>query len=160
MTLTMNSRAVPVLSRYEVNEITGCWLWIGYVNKDGYARADAQNAHRVFYEHHIGPVPAGYDVDHLCKRRNCVNPEHLEAVSERENLRRTRPVIKLSGREFDICRKGHLIRGANIQIQRRKGREYKRCYLCYREHRGAAGMYARSKAALADAVLGVGRDAA
>jgi hypothetical protein len=132
MTISMNSRVVPLFSRYEVNEITGCWLWLGYVNEDGYARAGEQNAHRLFYTHFIGPVPDGYDVDHQCKRRDCVNPDHLEAVTEAENNRRRTRTVTLAGKNFQMCRQGHLIRGENVSIRNRNGKQYRQCWLCSR----------------------------
>lgn len=117
--------------RYEVNEITGCWLWTGYVNKDGYARLNGQNAHRLFYAHHVAAVPDELDVDHLCKRRNCVNPAHLEPVTELENLRRKAKHVTLDGERIRVCRDGHLIRGRNVRNKRgRNGTVYATCWLC------------------------------
>lgn len=70
-----------------------CWIWQGYVNKNGYAKATRSDgrmglAHRVVYAEVRGPIPAGLDLDHLCRVRACVNPEHLEPVTRSENLRR------------------------------------------------------------------------
>lgn len=78
--------------RYEVDERTGCWNWTGTMRSNGYGAyrrgREQKAAHKVIYELRNGPVPAGYDLDHLCRNRACVNPAHLEPVSRSENLRR------------------------------------------------------------------------
>lgn len=70
----------------------GCHLWTGGTDPTGYGRFYLDGrmayAHRVAVELHQGPIPAGMVVDHLCRVRNCVNPEHLEVVTQRENLLR------------------------------------------------------------------------
>jgi hypothetical protein len=63
----------------------GCWPWTAYVNPDGYgvavvARFANRRAHRVAYELVVGPIPAGYEIDHRCLNRACCNPAHLEAL--------------------------------------------------------------------------------
>jgi DNA-binding transcriptional regulator YiaG len=68
--------------------MTPCWIWTGSLNAKGYGRCFGGMAHRRYYEEYIGPVPEGRTIDHLCRVRNCVNPEHLEAVSHAENCRR------------------------------------------------------------------------
>jgi hypothetical protein len=129
-----HSTAVPVLNRYEVNEVTGCWLWLGYTDKNGYARVNSQNAHRVFFVEHVGPVPDGFDVDHLCKRRDCVNPAHLESVTEQENILRITRTVTYQGRSFEICRNGHPLTGDNLRLHNRVDRSEKRrgCAVCAR----------------------------
>lgn len=70
----------------------GCWLWFGAISAKGYGRfmLDGRNrlAHRVAFEIFVGPIPAGLTIDHTCEDRACVNPEHLEPVTNRENLER------------------------------------------------------------------------
>lgn len=85
--MTGRQRRKPT-STYEV--VDGCWLWQGVLNSSGYG------PHREFWTDANGPIPMGLVVDHLCRQRSCVNPEHMELVTHSENLRR-RPT----------CREGH-----------------------------------------------------
>jgi hypothetical protein len=79
--------------RYVVNEATGCWEWIAYRDQCGYGwfrhEGRMHPAHRVTYKLHVGPIPEGHEIDHLCSNRGCVNPQHLQAVSHTENVRRS-----------------------------------------------------------------------
>lgn len=69
--------------------MSGCWLWEKHLHRLGYGRmrvggrnGKIKQAHVVAYELFVGPVPFGYELDHVCKLRCCVNPEHLEPVTE------------------------------------------------------------------------------
>lgn len=77
--------------RYTVDPDTGCWLWGGARSGLGYGiirRGKTQFAHRWMYVQHRGPIPEGLALDHLCHTPPCVNPDHLEPVTNAENLRR------------------------------------------------------------------------
>ena len=88
----------PVAERLWPKALVGtwgeCWLWTGAVDKDGYGRLWMNDGRRsaaayiVAYELTFGSVPAGLMLDHLCRNRRCVNPTHLEPVTNEENLRR------------------------------------------------------------------------
>lgn len=77
-----------------VNPETGCWEWQGWRNHAGYARAkfagetQVLRLHRRTYAAVHGEIPDGMTIDHLCRVRHCINPVHLEAVSQRENALR------------------------------------------------------------------------
>jgi hypothetical protein len=83
---------------WEKVEVAGpCWHWTGATSSNGYGtfamdarrgRERHMTAHRAAWELLVGPIPAGYVVDHLCKVPHCVNPDHLEPVSQLENVRR------------------------------------------------------------------------
>jgi hypothetical protein len=88
---------------------TDCLIWTGAVNTKGYpcflVGGVSTLAHRLAYEDAHGPIPDGYTIDHTCRVRNCVNPQHLEAVTIAENNRRARIVggLRVGGE----CVNGH-----------------------------------------------------
>lgn len=102
------------MSRISKDE-KGCWLWVGTVFPTGYARFNYKGrgfrAHKFAYEHFVGPVPDGLVIDHLCRVRHCVNPHHLEAVTQRVNFERgISPQVsraRLTG--LTHCKHGHRI---------------------------------------------------
>jgi hypothetical protein len=115
-----------------VTKTDGCWLWGGSVNGSGYGRfwLTAKKyvmAHRYAYELVIGPIPLGKQLDHVkargCKSRRCVNPGHLEPVTQRENVRRGGNSTKTH------CIKNHPLSGKNLRIV--AGRRV--CVTCHKE---------------------------
>ena len=89
-----NSRVPIEIRLMEGIELSGdgCWLWTKSIDYGGYGRIGQRGvnarAHRVSYEHFVGPIPDGLSLDHLCRNRRCVNPDHLEPVTGSENTRR------------------------------------------------------------------------
>lgn len=103
----------------------GCWLWDGPLNRGGYGgtvRAWGKGwlAHRLAYTVMVGPIPKDYQIDHLCRVRHCINPAHLEAVTQEENLRR-------QGAAVTHCPRGHEYTEANTYRTRINGRVCRKC---------------------------------
>lgn len=111
-----------------------CWLWMGGNSANGYGRFPVGAhrsipAHRWSYEQIAGPVPPGLELDHLCRNRLCVNPDHLEAVTHEENLARSPLIVTMINRRKTRCPQGHEYTPENTHIQKSGGR---RCRTCVR----------------------------
>lgn len=106
----------------------GCLRWQGTHHSQGYGLVGHNYAHRVAYEQSVGPIPAGYDIDHVaergCKFRDCVNPDHLEAVTHKVNVQRSEKIKAQIARTH--CPQGHEYAGHNL-IERRGKRECRAC---------------------------------
>lgn len=97
----------------KVDKTETCWIWTGSLNASGYGcvRIEGRSLrpHRVSYALEFGEIPAGLTLDHLCRVRSCVRPDHLEAVTHRENSRRGTSGDLLRARLLakTSCRNGH-----------------------------------------------------
>ena len=128
----------PAIERFlaKVVKTDSCWLWNGFTTNEGYGRFDKQSVHRFSYQHYIGAIPEGLEIDHLCNVRNCVNPEHLKPVTQKENVRRAveRGSFKnhtLAGKAKSSkthCPQGHEYAGDNLIIDSHSGA--RRCRIC------------------------------
>lgn len=136
--MTMSSMNPRQLQRFFVKFVIqddGCWIWrssphprsYGYFYVDSERRS--QLAHRVSYEHFRGPIPDGLQIDHLCRMGGCVNPDHMEVVTNRENtLRGT------AGQHYSLrthCKAGHPFDAENTILRSDAGR---RCRACRTEY--------------------------
>lgn len=149
-------------------EPTGfCWLWVGGINNYGYGQTSYngvnQSAHRAVYQILIGPIPEGLQLDHLCHIRDCVNPDHLEPVTKRENaarmvdrhgwtqggkdrsnfigplpkppLKKPRGSYKLTMSQREKCKNGHLIAVVGVRVKTLKGKQIEICEGCHMVYR-------------------------
>lgn len=116
--------------------VTGCWVWQRALDRDGYGVCSAKrrdSAHRAAYLAFIGPIPDGLTIDHLCRNRACVNPEHLEAVTVRENT------VRGASSPAENAIKSHCVRGHEFTAENtyitKKGTRC--CRHCQRIHQAA-----------------------
>lgn len=121
-------------AKYEVDEKTGCWNWTAYINKGGYGEISnwpkVLVASRASYELFVGKIPEGLQIDHLCRNRKCVNPEHLEPVTNKENSRRgiAVEVTKERYKNQTHCKYGHPLFGENLYMPPSNGQRV--CITC------------------------------
>jgi len=124
-----------ILKRFwkKVKKTEGCWEWTAYIRRDGYGQWGTRYmklaplvAHRVSYCLLIGPIREGMTIDHLCRNRKCVNPEHLEMVTQRENILRGVGLSAMNARKTH-CPKGHPLSGDNLASHRLPVRVCRTC---------------------------------
>lgn len=122
---------------------SGCWLWLGEIDRKGYGQINLGNAtsgkrkrrmaHAVAYELHCTPIPRGLELDHLCRNTLCVNPDHLEPVTHKENVRRGMAHGAIVART-NTCMRGHALTDSNTYWSR--GRRWCRaCRVIHEQNR-------------------------
>ena len=136
-----NQERKPLWQRFEEKYIpepmSGCWLWTAATTVAGYGQLGraggrgqtAWMAHRLSWELHRGPIPAGMHIDHLCRNPACVNPDHLEPVTQRENLLRGVGVSAVNAAKTH-CANGHAFTPQNTYVFPRNGS--RQCMMCRR----------------------------
>lgn len=114
---------------------SGCWLWSAWSDRNGYGRIRVGNVsvgrrivftHRFSYTIHKGDIPEGLVIDHLCKNTNCCNPDHLEAVTTRENVLRGENFSAKKAKQ-KACKRGHLFTPENTHISSQGTRQCRTC---------------------------------
>lgn len=132
------TRVVTMLGHRVASRITfaddGCWLWNGAVQSRGYGSVGdggrTHLAHRWVYERLVGPIPDGLTIDHLCRVKRCVNPDHLEPVTAAVNLRRWADGIT-------HCPRGHAYDDVNTYVNPRGERQCRACRPIHKGRRAA-----------------------
>jgi hypothetical protein len=123
---------------------TPCWIWQSGVNGAGYATGrpagcDHGLMHRISYEAFKGPIPIGFTIDHVCYVKNCVNPAHLEAVTQSENTRRAWAAGRLARSRVHAlrshCKRGHEFTPENTIVYKSGIRRCRTCDVAWRAAR-------------------------
>lgn len=130
----MRKKRTPMDRFWDHVEVTdSCWLWrgAGVRGVRGYGLFSngerLMPAHRWIYEQLVGPIPEGLSLDHLCRVRSCVRPEHLEPVTTRENVLRGVGISALNAKKTH-CLRGHPYDGDNLYVDLRHGKRH--CRSC------------------------------
>lgn len=138
------------VQRYsQADVLTGCVLWTAYVDREGYGRTNYRGrpveAHRAAYECLVGPIDPRLELDHLCRNRRCVNPDHLEPVTHRENVLRGAAFSAANSRKTH-CKRGHPFEPANTYTNPSTGS--RECRACARLNQSRAHRRATKAAKL------------
>lgn len=136
----MTDTLKPCPFESKIDKSGDCWLWTGAVQSRGYGNFRSKLAHRVAYEKYVGEIPKGLTLDHLCRNRLCVNPDHLEPVTQyRNNMRGQSPAAK--NKQKTHCSNGHLLSDDNVWLVKSKDcvrRKCKQCDAMYKQRKREA----------------------
>ncbi len=120
-----------ILDRTKKGQGDGCWIWQGVPAGKGYGqiiyKGVRMQVHRAVYEVLVGPIPDGLQIDHRCRTRLCVRPDHLEVVTCRENVRRGNGPAAINARRTH-CKRGHEY--VQVPYGGRQGRGRRVCNIC------------------------------
>lgn len=105
-----------------------CWLWLGKKTRGGYGMYNSSLAHRISYRLLRGDIGNNMTLDHLCRNPECINPNHLEQVTLRENILRGKKLA--NPRVATHCLQGHLRNSANTYTRNVRGRIVRTCRPC------------------------------
>src|SRR3990167_9039589 len=112
---------------------TNCWVWDAYKHPKGYGQMRVNGktvwAYRLSYEIFKGDIPKGLTIDHLCRVRSCVNPDHLEAVTMKENILRGVGITAKESRQTH-CKSGHRFILENTNFVKTKSGFGRECKIC------------------------------
>lgn len=123
-TLTASTQVDPLAP------LDGCWEWQGFITGRGYGQAYIGSqkfaTHRLMYQLVVGPIPDGLVIDHLCRNRRCLNPRHLEPVTNHENILRG---DLLTDNRILCLRRRHVLSSVGVYVDSEGSKRCRECRL-------------------------------
>jgi hypothetical protein len=121
--------AVRLMDHVELSR-DGCWNWIGKLDEDGYGQIHVgprreqvrKRSHRASYELFVGEIDSGIQLHHKCENRRCINPSHLEPLTQLEHAEKSPNTLQFINAEKTHCLRGHPLFGPNLYV--RNGRRH------------------------------------
>ena len=122
-------------ARWLLDPATGCWLWIAGKDAYGYGqfhggRGLTSRAHRWSWMLYRGEIPSGVFIDHMCRVKHCVNPDHLRLATPAQNTLENSVGITAQNKIKTHCSRGHEYAGRNLAIKIEKGKPRRVCRRC------------------------------
>lgn len=141
----MNTRELERFQAKYTVLANGCWQWNAAMHGAGYGAFSLREngvwvtrlAHRLAYEHFVGPILDGLTLDHLCRNRACINPAHLEPVTLQENKARGYSPVACNARKTH-CSRGHAYIPENTHVKKNGYRDCRHCHRLQERARKAA----------------------
>jgi hypothetical protein len=122
----------------KVEKTNYCWNWKGRLNGGGYGQFWYKRkrvlSHRIAYEFIKGKISEKMTIDHLCRNRSCVNPNHMEVVTNKENILRGISPCAINSKKTH-CKRGHKFSGDNLRINTNNSRSCRECDRLYSKAR-------------------------
>ncbi|MGO1069746.1 HNH endonuclease signature motif containing protein [Lysobacter sp. CA199] len=119
-----------LIAKSVVDTATECWRWMGSAQPTGYGQMwngfRPEQAHRIAYRTFIGPISPELEIDHICRKRDCINPFHLRQVTHRQNMQASESVMGVNARKTK-CSRGHLLSGENLVLTKSGTRQCRCC---------------------------------
>ena len=140
MSVAIRDVRTALFERMAIGGFDACWWWLGKPNAHGYGgikiKGKTHLAHRFVYEWLRGPIPQGHLLHHRCEEPMCVNPRHLEPVTQQQHQEnhdfRGNRLAAAVWRDRTHCKNGHLLSGENIRLTREG---WRKCRVCDRERK-------------------------
>ncbi len=122
----------PIAFGAKINKTETCWLWTGRIEHKGYGTFGQTGAHKISFELANGKVPKGLVLDHICRVRHCVNPDHLRIVTRGQNVLENSVSACAINKNKTHCSRGHDFKnhGYTYKSSRYPDKIHRGCYLC------------------------------
>ncbi len=137
------------ITRIKVDDISNCWLWTGSMSSTGYGIAcfnrEYYRAHRISYFMFNGKISQDLVIDHMCRNKQCVNPDHLREVTQEINSLENNSSPFFENSKKTHCKRGHGLFGENLNIRYTNGKIRRECVFCSKESKRKSWLKRKEK---------------